>query len=121
MRTTNSSRMTLGILRCTSRRSEGCGLPVSVSITEPQPWRMVPTSSGSGLGITVNTTDLLAVSNRNETPNGALQRTAPRVTLAAACHPAACAHPAPAAFPQPARRAPQSLSLGSLGAATRIP
>ena len=29
--------------------------------------------------------------------------------------PAACAHPAPAAFPQPARRAPQSLSLGSLG------
>ena len=45
----------------------------------------------------------------------ALQRTAPRVTLAAADHPAACAHPAPAAFPQPARRAPQSLSLGSLG------
>ena len=49
------------------------------------------------------------------TPNHALQRTAPRVTLAAADHPAACAHPAPAAFPQPARRAPQSLSLGSFG------
>ena len=49
-------------------------------------------------------------------PNHALQRTAPRVTLAAADHPAACAHPAPAAFPQPARRAPQSLSLGSLDA-----
>ena len=48
-------------------------------------------------------------------PNHALQRTAPRVTLAAADHPAACAHPAPSAFPQPARRAPQSLSLGSLG------
>ena len=48
------------------------------------------------------------------TPNHALQRTAPRVTLAATDHPAACAHPAPAAFPQPARRAPQSLSLRSL-------
>ncbi len=41
--------------------------------------------------------------------------TAPRVTLAAAHHPAAFAHPAPAMSPQPARRAPQSLSLGSLG------
>ena len=39
------------------------------------------------------------------TPNHALQRTAPRVTLAAPRRPAA----------QPARRAPQSLSLGSLG------
>jgi hypothetical protein len=38
-------------------------------------------------------------------PNPKLPRTAPRVTLAAADHPAACAHPAPAAFPQPARRA----------------
>ena len=53
------------------------------------------------------------------TPNHALQRTAPRVTLAAAHRPAACAHPAPAMSPQPARRAPQSLSLGSLGVATR--
>ena len=51
----------------------------------------------------------------DESPNHALQRTAPRVTLAAADHPATFAHPAPAAFPQPARRAPQSLSLGSLG------
>ena len=51
--------------------------------------------------------------------NHALQRTAPRVTLAAAHRPATCAHPAPAAFPQPARRAPQSLSLGSLGPMTR--
>ena len=50
-----------------------------------------------------------------ETPNHALQRTAPRVTLAAAHRPAAFAHPAPAMSPQPARRAPQSLSLGSLG------
>ena len=57
---------------------------------------------------------------RPETPNHALQRTAPRVTLAAADRPAAFAHPAPAAFPQPARRAPQSLSLGSLGVATRV-
>ena len=52
------------------------------------------------------------------TPNHALQRTAPRVTLAAADLPAAFAHPAPATFPQPARRAPQSLSLGSLDAST---
>ena len=48
------------------------------------------------------------------TANHALQRTAPRVTLAAADHPATFAHPAPALSPQPARRAPQSLSLGSL-------
>ena len=49
------------------------------------------------------------------TANHALQRTAPRVTLAAADHPAAFAHPAPRHLrPQPARRAPQSLSLGSL-------
>lgn len=42
----------------------------------------------------------------------ALQRTAPRVTLAAAGHPAACAPPAPCRLrPQPARRAPQSLSF----------
>ena len=54
------------------------------------------------------------------TPNHALQRTAPGVTLAAADRPAACAHPAPGHLrPQPARRAPQSLSLGSLGVATR--
>ena len=47
------------------------------------------------------------------TPNHALQRTAPAVTLAASA----------AAFPptvQPARQPPPSLSLGSLGAATRI-
>ena len=49
------------------------------------------------------------------TANHALQRTAPRVTLAATHRPAAFAHPAPAMSPQPARRAPQSLSLGSLG------
>ena len=55
------------------------------------------------------------------TPNHALQRTAPRVTLAAADRPATCAHPAPAALPQPARRAPQSLSLRSLAAPTRRP
>ena len=48
------------------------------------------------------------------TPNHALQRTTPRVTLAAAGHPAAFAHPAPGRLP-PAARAPQSLSLGSLG------
>ena len=51
----------------------------------------------------------------------ALQRTAPRVTLAAAHHPAACAHPAPAALPQPARQPPPSLSLGSLGVPARLP
>jgi hypothetical protein len=45
------------------------------------------------------------------------QRIAPRVTLAAADHPAAYAHPASCRLrPQPARRPPQSLSLGSLGA-----
>ena len=60
-----------------------------------------------------------SVLNRTS-PNPALQRTAPRVTLAAAHHPAAFAHPAPAAFPQPARRAPQSLSLGSLGDSTPL-
>ncbi len=60
----------------------------------------------------------LNVCPEQPSPNHALQRTAPRVTLAAACHPAACAHPAPAAFPQPARRAPQSLSVGALGAKT---
>ena len=50
------------------------------------------------------------------TPNHALQRTAPGVTLAAAGHPATFAHPAPGHLrPQPARRPPQSLSLGSLG------
>jgi hypothetical protein len=55
-----------------------------------------------------------------EAPNHALQRTAPGVTLAATHHPAAFAHPAPATFPQPARRPPQSLSLGSLGDASRL-
>ena len=54
------------------------------------------------------------------TPNQALQRTAPGVTLAAADHPATFAHPAPRRLrPQPARRPPPSLSLGSLGVATR--
>lgn len=43
----------------------------------------------------------------NESPTHALQRTAPRVTLAASGH-----RLAPTM--QPARRAPQSLSLGSL-------
>ena len=108
MRTTNYSRTTHGIRRCTSRRSGGCGLPALASTIEPQPWRMVPTSSGSGLGITANTTDSLAVSNRNETPNHALQRTGAAVTPAASA----------AAFPSAAQRSRQprpSLSLGSLG------
>ena len=62
------------------------------------------------------------VSTESErTPNHALQRTAPRVTLAAADRPAACAHPTPAMSPQPARRAPQSLSLGSLGVLASLP
>ena len=62
------------------------------------------------------------LSNRPATPNHALQRTAPRVTLAAADHPAAFAHPAPRHLrPQPARRAPQSLSLGSFGDVSRLP
>ena len=113
MRTTNYSRTTHGIRRCTSRRSGGCGLPALASTIEPQPWRMVPTSSGSGLGITANTTDSLAVSNRNETPNHALQRTGAAVTPAASA----------AAFPSAAQRSRQprpSLSLGSLGVATRV-
>ena len=63
---------------------------------------------------------LMSFSQSNESPNHALQRTAPGVTLAAADRPAACAHPAPGHLrPQPARRPPQSLSLGSLGVATR--
>ena len=49
--------------------------------------------------------------NRPESPNHALQRTAPGVT---ACAPAR--RPAPATFPHRLRRPPQSLSLGSLGA-----
>ncbi len=62
------------------------------------------------------------MANSNPTsPNHALQRTAPGVTLAAADRPATCAHPAPAALPQPARRAPQSLSLGSFGDFSRFP
>ena len=52
--------------------------------------------------------------NRPETPNHALQRTAPGVTAHA---PAACD---PAAFPHGLRRPPQSLSLRSLGATPRI-
>jgi hypothetical protein len=61
---------------------------------------------------------LFHVSPESErTSNHALQRTAPGVTLAAADQPATCAHPAPSRLrPQPARRAPQSLSLGSLDA-----
>ncbi len=55
------------------------------------------------------------------TPNHALQRTAPRVTLAASHRPATFAHPAPAMSPQPARRAPQSLSLRSLGVLAPLP
>ena len=51
------------------------------------------------------------VSTQNVTPNYTLQRTAPRVTLAAPRRPTT----------QPARRAPQSLSLGSLGALPTSP
>ena len=51
------------------------------------------------------------------TPNHALQRTAPRVTLAA---PTTSLRSPPATFPQPSRRAPQSLSLGSLGDSSRL-
>ena len=59
--------------------------------------------------------DSLHLTDLEKWPNHALQRTAPRVTLVAG-HPAACAHPDPHRLrPQPARRAPQSLSLRSLG------
>ena len=50
----------------------------------------------------------------NETANHALQRTVPRVTPAAADDPATCAQPAQARSPYLARRAEQSVSLGSL-------
>ena len=50
------------------------------------------------------------------TPNHALQRTAPGVT---ACAPAASLRSPPATFPHRLRRPPQSLSLRSLGVATR--
>jgi len=51
----------------------------------------------------------------NESPNHALQRTAPGVT---ACAPTR--RPAPATFPHRLRRPPQSLSLGSFGQTTSI-
>ena len=69
MRTTNCSRTPPGIRHSTSKRSGGCGLPVSASTTAPQPWKTARISSGSGLAITANTTDSLVVSNRDETPN----------------------------------------------------
>src|SRR6267154_1155677 len=53
-------------------------------------------------------------SQTRRTPNQALQRTAPRVTVAASSPP-----PSPPATQLP-RRAPQSLSLGSLGVARVI-
>ena len=73
------------------------------------------TSQPSHFGIVAE-----SLSYNRMTPNHALQRTAPRVTLAATDHPATFAHPAPTTFPQPARRAPQSLSLGSLGVIERL-
>ena len=68
--------------------------------------------------------------NRPETPNHALQRTAPRVTVAAGsglgvfppshrCPTSAASFFAPPS--QLPRHAPPSLSLGSLGVATRVP
>ena len=51
------------------------------------------------------------------TPNHALQRTTPRVTLAAASHPAAFAHPARGHLP-PAARAPRS-AVAELGVVRR--
>ena len=55
--------------------------------------------------------------NNAATPNHALQRTAPGVT---ACAPAASLRSPPATFPHRLRRPPPSLSLGSLGVATRL-
>ena len=50
--------------------------------------------------------DSLHLTNLEKWPNHALQRTAPRVTLVAAGHPAACAHPDPHRLrPQPERAA----------------
>jgi len=83
--------------------SAGCGHLHLCPCSAPRP-------SASLLSTAMN-------SKRPESPNHALQRTAPRVTLAA---PTASLRSPPAAFPQPARRAPQSLSLGSLGVATRV-
>ena len=54
------------------------------------------------------------LSTQAATPNHALQRTAPCVTAPASCPP-----PSPPATQVP-RRAPRSLSLGSLGVATRV-
>jgi hypothetical protein len=55
-------------------------------------------------------------------PNHALQRTAPGVTLAAADRPAACAHPAPSHLrpqpPSPAASAPPS-AVAELGVVRR--
>jgi hypothetical protein len=41
-----------------------CEHPLTIA---PLPWKTAPTSSGSGLDITANTTDSLAVSNRSAT------------------------------------------------------
>jgi hypothetical protein len=50
--------------------------------------------------------DSLHLTDLEKWPNHALQRTAPRVTLVAAGHPAACAHPDPHRLrPQPERAA----------------
>jgi hypothetical protein len=74
-----------------------------------------PVTRSSPTNATVSRLLFHASTESNRTPNHALQRTAPRVTLAATHRPAAFARPAPAMSPQPSRRAPQSLSLGSLG------
>jgi len=100
----------------TTRR---CGLPLQHRI--PRPSQAIPAGASRLLPRSIVASHARrrdsegANSEMTEAPNHALQRTAPRVTLAAAAHPATFAHPAPAALPQPARRAPQSLSLGSLG------
>ncbi len=91
--------------------------PHSVALASAH-WGGLPLAAGRSAALTF-TRRFVAMRQRcrksERTPNHALQRTAPRVTLAAAHHPAAFAHPTPAVSPQPARRAPQSLSLGSLG------
>ena len=61
-----------------------------------------------------------AKTNEPETPNHALQRTAPRVTLAAADHPAVFAHPAPRRLSAASSPRSAVLSLGSLGHFTRL-
>jgi hypothetical protein len=106
----SGSGLVRAALRVAARRSPGRCVPASGSVS-------AESSSVSFYSGATSSRLLFHISpESNQSPNHALQRTAPGVTLAATDRPAACAHPAPGHLrPQPARRPPQSLSLGSFG------